>query len=251
MRVIVSLTSFPAAIGYCARAVESLLKGSVLPERVVLWLSLEQFPEAKVPAEIAPLMADPRFEVRFLQGDIRSYKKLIPALEAFPDAIVVTADDDVRYHRHMLRDLLRMHAKFPDAVIAHRAKRVELGAPYKKWRKYRWYHFLFKRYRLDPHTIQTGVAGVLYPPHALDPAMLDEALFMRLAPTSDDIWFWAAAVRGGRAIVPVPMGRNKPRGLGKPKALSLKTTNFKSGTDRNRAALEAILGAYPEIRERL
>lgn len=251
MKTIVSLTSFPPAIGYAARAIRSILAGSVLPDKVVLWLALPQFPDGRVPAEIEPLTHDPRFEVRFLPDDIRSYKKLIPALEAFPEAVIVTTDDDVRYHRHMLRDLLRLHAKFPDAILAHRAKRVKPDAPYRKWPKYRWYHFLFKRYYFDFRTIQTGVGGVLYPPHALKSDMLDPERFMAIAPTTDDIWFWAAAVANGRMVVPVPMGRNKPRGLGKPKTLSLKTSNFKAGVDRNRAAFDRILATCPSVERRL
>lgn len=81
--------------------------------------------------------------------------------------------------------------------------------------------------------------------------MLDVELFTRLAPTTDDIWFWAAAVANGRRIVPVPFGHNKPKGVGKPKELSLKTVNFKTGTDRNAAALQAIFKEYPSIREKV
>ena len=81
--------------------------------------------------------------------------------------------------------------------------------------------------------------------------MLDVELFTRIAPTTDDIWFWAAAVANGTPIVPVPFGHNKPRGLGKPRELSLKTSNFKSGIDRNAAALEAIVKEFPVVAKRI
>ena len=35
-RIIVSLTSFPAAIPYAVQAIRSILKGSVLPDQIVL-----------------------------------------------------------------------------------------------------------------------------------------------------------------------------------------------------------------------
>ena len=41
-QVIVSLTSFPAAIPYAAQAVQSILNGSVLPDKVVLYLTFAQ-----------------------------------------------------------------------------------------------------------------------------------------------------------------------------------------------------------------
>ena len=251
-QVIVSLTSFPAAIPYAAQAIRSILKGSVLPDKVVLYLTFAQFGESGIPQELQQLAADnPTFEIRDYSRDIRSYRKLIPALQDFPEAVIVTVDDDVAYHKHMLRDLLRLHAQMPAAILAHRAKRMKPGKPYRKWSKYRWYHFLGKRIHSGFTNIQTGVGGVLYPPHALKPEMLDVELFTRIAPTTDDIWFWAAAVANGTPVIPVPFGHNKPRGLGKPRQLSLKTTNFKSGTDKNAAALDAIVREFPVVGERI
>ncbi len=251
-QVIISLTSFPAAIEYAIGAIKSVLNGSELPDKVVLYLTFSQFGEDGIPKDLQDLTAEnPIFEVRNYDKDIRSYRKLIPALKDFPDATIVTIDDDVAYHEHMLRDLLALHEQLPNAVLAHRAKRINLGKPYRKWKKYRWYHFLFKRIYYSFDNLQTGVGGVLYPPHSLREDMLDATLFTQIAPTTDDIWFWAAAVANNVPVIPVPFGRNKPRGLGKPRKLSLKTTNFKSGVDRNSDALKAILKAYPEIERRI
>ena len=251
-QVIVSMTSFPAAISYAARAIQSLLEGSVLPDKVVLYLTFSQFGESGVPRDLLELAdRNPIFEVRNYDQDIRSYRKLIPALKDFPDAIIVTVDDDVAYHKNMLRDLLRLHEQVPQAVLAHRAKRMKPRLPYRKWTKYRWYSFVWKKIHVGFKNIQTGVGGVLYPPHSLKTEMLDVDLFTQIAPTTDDIWFWAAAVANGTPIVPVPFGHNKPKGLEKPRELSLKTTNFKSGMDRNAAALKAIVERFPEVGKRI
>lgn len=251
-QVIVSLTSFPAAIPYAAKAVQSILNGSVLPDKVVLYLTFSQFGKDGIPQELLDLASnEPRFEIRDYPKDIRSYRKLIPTLTDFPDAIIVTIDDDVKYHKNMLRDLLRLHEEIPHAVLAHRAKLMKPDKPYRKWRKYRWYHFLGKRIHASFRNIQTGVGGVLYPPHCLKPEMIDVELFTKLAPTTDDIWFWAAGVANGVKVIPVPFGHNKPKGLEKPRELSLKTVNFKAGIDRNSAALKNILEAYPIVKQRI
>ncbi|MCM1530957.1 MAG: glycosyltransferase [Bacteroides sp.] len=252
-QVIVSLTSFPAAIHYAIGAVKSILAGSVLPDKVVLYLTFSQFGEKGLPEELTALAKEnPVFEIRNYDRDIRSYRKLVPALQDFPDAIVVTVDDDVDYHSDMLRSLLKLHERYPDFILAHRAKRVAMEKPYRKWHKFRWYSFLGKKIQPGYDRMQTGCAGVLYPPHSLKPDMIDVELFAQLAPTADDFWFWAAAVANGKKILPVPFGpHNKPRGLGKPKELSLKTVNFKSGQDRNDAAFRAILEKYPFIRQRI
>lgn len=251
-QVIVSLTSFPAAIPYAAQAVQSILDGSVLPDKVVLYLTFSQFGENEMPQELLQMAENnPRFEIRDYPLDIRSYRKLIPALNDFPDAIIVTIDDDVAYHKNMLRDLLRLHEEMPDKVLAHRAKLMKPDKPYRKWRKYRWYHFLGKKIHISFRNIQTGVGGVLYPPHCLKADMIDVNLFTQIAPTTDDIWFWAAAVANNIPVIPVPFGHNKPKGLGKPRELSLKTVNFKSGADKNDTAFKAILEKYPLIKQRI
>lgn len=251
-QVVVSLTSFPAAITYAEQAIKSVLNGSVLPDKLILYLTFAQFEENGIPESLRALSeSSPIFEIRNYDRDIRSYRKLIPALIDFPEAIIVTLDDDVAYNRHMLEDLLNLHAQIPDAVLAHRAKRIKLGKPYREWKKYRWYDFLFKRIHKSYLNLQTGVGGVLYPPHSLRKDMMDVDLFTKIAPSTDDIWFWAAGVLNGYPVIPVPFGHNKPRGLDKPKELSLKTINFKGKTDRNLSALNAIIEHYPEINERI
>lgn len=250
--VVVSMTSFPQAISFAVPSLLSILRGSVLPDRLILYLTYSQFGEAGIPQELKRLQEEyPIFEIRNYDHDIRSYRKLIPALIDFPDAVIVTVDDDVIYHKHMLRDLLKLHSQIPDVVVAHRAKQIKLGHPYRKWKKYRWYHFLFKRIHKDFSTLQTGVGGVLYPPHSLKPDMMDAQLFTAIAPTCDDIWLWAAAVANGVPVVPVPFGHNKPHGLKKPKELSLKTVNFKGKDDRNTQALNNVIKHYPIIKSRI
>ena len=251
-QVIVSLTSFPQAIPYAVQAIRSILTGSLLPDKIVLYLDTPKFPEGILPQELEALKAEsPIFEVRFDESEIRSYKKLIPALRDFPNDIIVTIDDDIQYHPDMLSRLIQIHKQVPDAIIAHRVRKVQLDSPYRTWRKYKWYDFIFRRLHFNHHAMQTGVGGVLYPPHSLDEKMLDSTLFMTMAPTNDDIWFWAAAVSHGTFVIPVPGWHRKTIEIGKPKEFALKTVNLKPGDDRNREALDKIFKHYPSIKERI
>lgn len=252
LQVVVSMTSFPAAISFAYQAILSILNGSVLPDKLVLYLTLSQFKDGKVPENLKSLSeANPVFEIRNYDRDIRSYRKLIPALNDFPDAAIVTVDDDVLYHKHMLRDLLKLHLQMPDAVLAHRVRRIDLTKPYKSWKKYRWYNFLFKRIHKSNRNLQTGVGGVLYPPHSLKKDMLNVDLFTKIAPTTDDIWFWAACIANDHVVVPVPFGRNKPKGLHKPRELTLKKINFKDGTDRNSPTMRDIIEQFPLVKKHI
>ena len=251
-KVIVSLTSFPEAIPYAVQAIRSILNGLVLPDKIILYLDTQKFPGEVLPAELEALKAEsPIFEVRFDPAEIRSYKKLIPALRDFPEDIIVTIDDDIDYPCHLLRDLLRLHKRLPDAIIAHRVRRMKLSAPYSEWRKYKWYDFIFKKIHRNHLAMQTGVGGVLYPPHSLDERMLDPKLFMEMAPTVDDVWFWAAAVSKGTYVIPLPNGQRTARGVGKPSELSLMSVNLHPADDKNRKALDRIMERYPEIKQKL
>lgn len=251
-KIIVSLTSFPEAIPYAVEAIRSILKGSLLPDKIVLYLDTQKFPNEVLPVELEELRKEsPIFEVRFDPAEIRSYKKLIPALRDFPNDIIVTIDDDVQYHPNMLSKLVRYHKQLPDAIIAHRVRKIKLDAPYSKWRKYKCYDFIFKKFHFNHLAMQTGVGGVLYPPHSLDEKMLDSTLFMSMAPTNDDVWFWAAAVSKGTYVVPVPGWHHKLIGIGKPSKIALMTINLKPGDDRNLQALNRILKQYPNILQKL
>ncbi len=135
-KIIVSLTSFPAAIPYAVQAIHSVLEGTLLPDKLVLYLTVSQFGESGIPQSLLELAdSSSIFEIRNYDWDIRSYRKLIPALKDFPDDIIVTMDDDVQYHPDWLRDLVVMYKRVPDAIIAHRVRRARLNTPYRKWRK--------------------------------------------------------------------------------------------------------------------
>ena len=251
-KIIVSLTSFPAAIPYAVSAIQSILNGSVKPDKLVLYLMASQFPEGKIPPELQEMMdKNSIFEVLFYDEDIRSYTKLIPALKDFPNDVIVTIDDDVFYHKNMLRGLLRSHKRYPDAIIGHRVRHLKLNAPYSQWKRYKSYRYLIKGWRPKFANLQTGVGGVLYPPQSLKPEMLDSKIFMEIAPTVDDVWFWAAAVANGTKIAPVPFGHIKLRGLGKPSEFSLRKINVMSGKDVNFIVLKKIIEVYPMIKEKI
>jgi len=250
-QIIVSLTSFPAALPFAAQAIRSILEGSVLPDKIVLYLTAQQFPSGKIPSDLQNLFTiSSIFEVRFYNQIIRSYTKLIPALKDFPNDIIVTIDDDVLYHKNMLKRLLSRHKKYPNAIIGHRIRRIKLNARYRKWKCYKRVSLLTRSFKPSYTNLQTGVGGVLYPPHSLSEEMLKPEVFMELAPTVDDIWFWAAAVANGTKIAPIPFGFWRQPDLGKPSKVSLRSTNVFSSIDVNRTVFESIMKKYPTIKQR-
>ena len=108
--VVVSLTSYPPRFPYLDKTIKSLLDQSVKADHTLLWIAvddIEHLPEA------VRSLTSHGLQIKTCE-DIRSYKKIIPALEAFPEATIVTADDDVYYKPDWLEGLVELHKAHPE-----------------------------------------------------------------------------------------------------------------------------------------
>lgn len=191
--VIVSLTSFPARIENAWLAIESVFQQTVLPRVILLVLAEEEFPGRKLPKAI---VGQQRRGLTILWTDVnyRSYDKLIPALTKYPDATVITIDDDKIMPPTLVADLLNASAAHPGWIIGYRGWEIISRDGELDFGRY-WQ----RATPLSPpdSVFIPGNGGILYPPRSLHPTVHDMETAMRLAPSSDDIWFWACAVANG------------------------------------------------------
>ena len=189
-RIVVSMTSYPARINKVHVVLERLLVQTVRPDKIILWLSKEQFPnkEADLPETLLRLIDD-RIEIGWCDGDIKSYKKILPALREYSEDLIVTVDDDLIYDADFIENLYMAHKKFPTAIIASRVHKIafdEQGkiAPYAKWDKECGYGLLDAR----EDWFFTSGAGTLLPPHIFGEGVFDLDTIINLCPHADDIW---------------------------------------------------------------
>lgn len=118
--VVVSLTSFPVRIGRLWIVIESILRQTVRPERIVLWLSREQFPNEERDLPKSLLEQRSRgLDIRFVDRDIRSHKKYYYAFQEFKDKDVITIDDDLLYPSNLIENLYNTSLQNPEYVIAN------------------------------------------------------------------------------------------------------------------------------------
>lgn len=181
--VIISFTSYPKRIGYVWQTVESLLRQSALPERIILYLSEDQFPKGNknLPTRLLNLMSR-GLEIKFVEGDLRSHKKYFYAMQEFYDKTIITVDDDCLYPEDIIQTLWETHCEYPDAVVGNRAKHVYSMIP-------RYEHWPAVDHRMKSFDLLfVGCAGILYPPHTLHSDVFDIPLIRRLAFSADDIW---------------------------------------------------------------
>jgi hypothetical protein len=132
-------------------------------------------------------------------ADLRSYKKLIPAMKRFPGHVIVSADDDTRYWPTWLEELVAEYSPGRNEVLCHRMHEIRLRQdgtplPYREWR--------VESESLEPHPLNfaTGVLGALYPPLIFPEEAFDERQFLTKCATADDIWFYWMARRKGAVV---------------------------------------------------
>lgn len=245
MPIIVSLTSYPARINTLAATISTLLSQAIKPDQVILWLAESQFPhrEQNLPRVLLRLTRSGLI-IKWC-NDIRSYKKLIPTLKEYPNAIIVTADDDVYYHPDWLKTLYDSYLEQPHAVHAHCVRNVCLShskdafGSYSSWK----YDNTVSGARFS--ALQIGVGGVLYPPHCFHSDILDETLFTQLAPNADDLWFWVMAILKGTPIVRVKNAMMPATNYRANTTQALCKQNLEGGA--NDLQLKDLATHYPEL----
>jgi hypothetical protein len=157
---IVSLTSYGGRMRFVHLVIESIGRGELRPQRLILWLDEASAPLADTPGLMR--LAKRGLEIKLCR-DYRSYKKFYPYVEsndAFTTSLV-TADDDVLYPRGWLKNLVAASQRMPNAIVCSRGRYIELQnsvvAPYQYWK-------LLRTTKPSRRNFATGVGGVLYPP---------------------------------------------------------------------------------------
>jgi glycosyltransferase involved in cell wall biosynthesis len=183
-KLIVSLTSFPPRFKTLPLSLDCLLSQTIRPDKVILWIAEKD--TSKLTHSIEHREG---LEIKSVPGNIKSYKKIIPALKKYPDAYIVTADDDLYYPPQWLENMVCPLKEHGDQyVYAHRVHRIQLKngepKPYRQWKNE------ITETGHHPLNFSTNGAGTLFPPGALNADVLDESLFMSLCPHADDLWLY-------------------------------------------------------------
>ena len=175
--LVVSLTSFPVRIGKLHLVIRGLLAQSLQPRKIVLYLSLDEFPDRTVPNELSALAGD-RFEIRFVEGNLRPYKKLLYALTDFPGATIITVDDDNLHPADCLARLWKASAANPRTVICVRGRCMQIHdgaiAHYMDWK-------VTLSSKPNFMIFPVGGWGILYPPGSLHPMIGQQEMLKELA----------------------------------------------------------------------
>lgn len=195
--VVVSLTSFGKRINEVYLSIESVMQGTLKPNRIVLWLSESEFKGKTLPITLQKQQKR-GLQIEYCE-DIRSYSKIVPAMLKYPNACVVTIDDDVLYEFDLLENIVKAHLDCPEDVCACRIHRITLDANQKpnSYMEWQWEVWPQDKSKLN---FLTGVGGVLYPAHCFAEEFFNKEAFMSLCPNADDVWINAMILMSERHI---------------------------------------------------
>lgn len=195
-KVIVSLTSFPKRLPTLHLVIESLLRQTVMPDKIILYLTQSQVPDiAGLPKKLKNLQKR-GLEIVLCPDEIRSHTKYFYAMQQYPDDVIITVDDDLFYRSDLIEKHLKNMEKYPGCVIANWVKEIIPGKEkYTEWPDKSGTPSRSKNYLI------LGVSSVLYPSHALHPDAFHVENIRKLSLTADDVWLTAMLLKQGTEIV--------------------------------------------------
>lgn len=233
--VIVSLTTIPFRLNRVFVTVRSILNQSQKPSKIILWLhdSLRN----KVPKSLKKLEGD-IFSVQFTPLN-SSHVKLVPTIAKYPDQVIVTCDDDLMYDENWLKGLYEQHLKHPSAIIAHKVRQIQFDENQKP--------LTYGKWKLSdsnkPETfLALGSSGILYPVNCFIDQVVDDELYMKLAPKADDLWFKAMTILSNRTIVTTDFEPENTYPRMATQKVSLKKQNI--GQNKNNQQWEALVDYF-------
>lgn len=247
-KIVLSFTTFPPRIDTVWQTAYTLLNQTVKVDHVILWLAREQFESLDTLPDSLKRLKKYGLEIKFCD-DLRPHKKYYYAMQEYPDAIVITVDDDVYYPSFLVERLYSKHKEFPDAICcnwAHLIKKSNDGKilPYNKWEKGVSGFDDKPSFSLN----QVGYEGVLYPPHSLDSRCFDKDLLCKLSLNADDLWLKAMSYLHGTKVVRANDVAYRYFGILKSQKVALNTSNC--GQNKNDEAIEKITTYFPELEDR-
>ena len=192
--VIVSFTSFPARINNVWQVIECMFRQTYLPKKIILWLSKDQFESVEVlPESIKDFIGD-IFEVRLVEGDIRSHKKYYYVSKDYPQNLIFLIDDDLYYPSDILENTYEKYMSSPGCIVGNYGYIITYNdyfhKPYAQWRE------VIGDYSGRDLFLGSG-GGTLYNTTLMYKDFLDIEKARMLTPIADDIWFNAMADLNG------------------------------------------------------
>lgn len=243
--IIISLTTYPARINTVWITITTLLNQTVKPKMVLLWLAKDQFPSKEaLPKKLLDLEKHGLI-IKFCE-DLKPHKKYFFTLKEFPNADIITVDDDIFYPEDLVDLLVRESRKEPGVVCCLWGVEMVLDknktiAEYSKWKKCTG--------RINSPSLKLmpiGCGGVLYPANIFDGTdILNKKSIKKLCLNNDDLWLKSMCLINRREAVRVSKYNKINFSILSTQKYGLHYEN--AGQNKNDIAMKKIINEYPDI----
>ncbi|WAC40192.1 hypothetical protein [Pedobacter sp. SL55] len=216
-KFIVSMTSKPDRIHKVWLVVESILRQKEMPNAVILYLALDEFKDENTLPQRLLKLKKRGLQIVFVTDNLKPHNKYFYAMSSFPEANIITVDDDKIYPPNLVGVLKQYAGLYPDKICSVLTRQIKTKngqvESYVNWE-------VIRRNREPSHTLlNLGVGGVIYPPGALHKDLFDKEQLKNRTLLTDDIWLKVMAIRNNTKIVSLAGLFRKPfvsiTGLGK------------------------------------
>lgn len=197
--IIISLTSYYKRFDILYLVLESLFQQDYQEDyEIILYLSQEDIDKfGGMPIKVEKLI-ERGLQVKIVDENIRSYKKVFYVADQNKNKSIVTVDDDVYYPSWWLKTMMDSVADNPNTVIAYRGHYIlnkeNVVLSYREWLSNS--NNFFDEQALYSF-MPTGTSGVYYPLNALQGLSETKEKFVELCPHADDLWLKYITVING------------------------------------------------------
>lgn len=194
--VVLSMTTIPIRECIFEQAINSILNQSYKFDKLVINIDDEELFEKYSKYK----NYDSRIEINFCDKKWKSCNKLIPTLQKYPDAVIITVDDDIKYPVDCIKKMVEKHKLFPTYIISMEDEVIFLDD---KNKKVSFESFIYNAKLEQAYFCKYLSNCCLFPSHTFDDTEIfnfDDMIFSTLG-VHDELWFWInSALKGIKSI---------------------------------------------------
>ena len=184
-KIIISLTSYPKRINDLWITVETLLRQTMKPDEIVLWLAEDQFEgEIVLPSR---LLAQKKrgLTIRWCDN-LMSHKKYFYTMQEYPEDLIILVDDDSFYPYDLVELLYKTYKENPNDIVCMTPAIIypTLESMPDGWSRPKADERILHSWRAQPFSGQ----GTLFPPGVMPKETFNKEIVMKICPYADDIW---------------------------------------------------------------
>lgn len=195
--IIVSISASDNNFDNMELTLYSLLCQIIRPDRIILWVS-DKYDISDLPYEITRFVKN-GLEIKRVK-DLQAYTKTIYPLQQYPNAIVVTASENVYYPKDWLMKLYHSYIASPNDIHVHVAHEIKLDFNKKSILTFTDWEKNITKETSEYTNFISETGGVLYPPNCFSSEAFRDDVFLKNNIFDPSIWFWFMGVISGHKV---------------------------------------------------